>query len=493
VPRSSEARPPRRPLRGAALAALLCLAIPAHAKAGALGESAARAALEALAGDDGSGARKAVASVLDAHDRRFVAVFIELLRGSEVGIASPAAGRASARALEALTGETHGEDWTAWVEWYEGTGLEPPPGFLGFKGRLLGTIDPRFAELLAPGAPHTIRVEEIVWGGVAYEGIPALDQPETVAADAADWLSPDEPVFGIALGGEARAYPLRILDWHELANDRIGGVAVSLAYCTLCGAGIAWRGVASDGVRYDFGSSGLLMRSNKLMVDRQTRSLWNQFTGRPVVGELAGRDVALERVPMVVSSWKDWRARHPGTRVLSLDTGFERPYHPGAAYAGYFASPETMFPVRKRSRLLPPKERIFGLELGGVPKAYPLEPLLAAGVLHDTLGGERVVLVADGPAIVVDGESVRTGPARYRAGAAVRAYRAGAADLRLSADGEGGLRDAAGQRWRVEEDALVGPDGRRLARIPGVLAYWFGWSAYHPGTRVHGVAAGSPP
>jgi hypothetical protein len=433
--------------------------------------------LDALGGASADAARQAIASILADHDRRYTAAFIELLRAAEVGIASPAVGEASARALEALTGLELGDDWPAWVTWYAGSDLEPPPGFIGWKGELLAGIDENFADLLYPGAPSTVRAEEIVWGGVAFEGIPALDRPATLAASEAVGLDPGEPVLGVELGGEARAYPLRILDWHEMVNDEVGGVAFSLAYCTLCGAGIAYRATAPGGAVYDFGSSGLLMRSNKLMVDRQTRSLWNQLTGRPVLGRLAESELRLERLPLVLTTWGDWLERHPKTRVLSFDTGTRRPYHPGAAYGGYFASPGTMFPVRSHSTKLAPKTRIYAIEIDGVPKAYPVDVLTEHRVVHDTVNGVELVLLTARDAITVEGRSVRGGPVTYEAGAPVRAYRAQGLAFTWK---EGALLDGSGRAWSLEESALVGPDGERLPREPGFLAYWFGWNAYHP-------------
>lgn len=455
-----------------------------------LAEERARALLFALSGDDAEAAGAAAREITDSGDVRFVAAFVELLRADALGIGGAGEPSERVEALRALgekiagaeTAETLGGDWPAWVEWYAGTDLEPPPGFTGWKGDLLGRIDPNFGALLRDEHPSRVRVEEIVWGGVRYEGIPALDRPATVAADDARWLEPGEPVFGIEMDGDARAYPLRILDWHEMVNDVVGGVPVSLAYCTLCGAGIAYDGRAPDGRTYDFGSSGLLMRSNKLMVDRQTRTLWNQFTGRPVQGPLAGAsDLRLEKLPVVVSTWRDWREAHPTTRVLSLETGHRRPYLPGAAYGGYFASPDLMFPVPELAKRLPRKARIFGLELGGVPKAYAVEDLVAARVVNDRVGDTPVALVAQRGRISVEGSSLRAGPVAYDAGAEVRAYARG--ERRFSPGAEPGIAlDALGRPWRVEESALVGPDGERAPRLAGHLAYWFGWSAYHPRT-----------
>ena len=444
--------------------------------------------LAALSGDSATAARRAIREIVEASDTRFVSVLIELLRGAEVGIAGDAVRVDSAAALEALTGRSSGTDWPAWVEWYAGTELRSPPGFTGWKGDLLGRVDEHFSQLLYPGAPSRIRVEEIVWGGVAYDGIPTLDRPDAIPAAEADYLDPDEPVFGVAWKSEARAYPHRILDWHEMVNDELAGVPFSLAYCTLCGAGIAYRGEASDGRVYAFGSSGLLMRSNKLMVDRQTRSLWNQFTGRPVLGSLVDSEVRLERLPGVVATWSDWKRRHPETTVLSLETGHNRPYQLGAAYGSYFAAPDTMFPVRVRPEL-PPKVRVYGIEVDGVPKAYPVEALTRARLIHDEIGDTAVLLVAGAKEIDVAGQSLRSGRVRYSAGAEVRAYVTHGQRFALD-DQEGTLRDDIGGTWQVAEEALVGPAGERFERLPGVQSYWFGWSAYHPLTLV--FREGSP-
>jgi hypothetical protein len=444
------------------------------------------AILRAVAGDELEPARNAVKSIVAKGDQRFASVLIELMRASQLQILHADGRTAYARALEAITGQMNGEDWRSWVEWYDATDLEPPPGFMRWKGELLGRLDPAFDEFLREGAESTVRIEEIVWGGIAFDGIPALDHPKFLDARDAHYLEPDEPVFGIEINGDARAYPQRILDWHEMANDVVGGTPISLAYCTLCGSAMAYEGRVGDGdgTVYEFGSSGLLMRSNKLMYDRTTRSLWNQFTGRPVVGPLAERNIRLERVPIVVARWKDWKAEHPATRVLDIATGHERDYSQGAAYAGYFATPELMFPVRQRSTLLAPKARVFGMEINGIPKAYSLDRLAEARVTNDKVAMTNVVLIATRGVITVEGRSIRTGPATYRAGGEVRAYDRGARQFAPGPDPRTVL-DTDGQAWRVREDALVGPGGERIPRIAGSLAYWFGWNAFHPETQLY--------
>ena len=424
-------------------------------------------------------------------DRRFIAPLIELLRADMIPIVEGFERKRLVEVLEKLSGERYGGDWGRWLLWWgEQVDLPPPPGFVGWKGSLYSRIDPAFGALLPLGIPTRIPIEEIVWGGVGFEGIPALDAPATIPAREATYLSAEEPVFGVALGGEARAYPLRILDWHELANDRVGGVPISLAYCTLCGSGIVYDRRGADGTAYDFGSSGLLMRSNKLMVDRQTRSLWNQMTGEPVVGPLVdGPRMALKVLPSVVTTWGDWKRRHPETTVLALETGHDRPYELGAAYADYFSSEGLMFPVRSRNRAVPPKTRVFALRDGSSAKAWTLDVLAKKRVLHDRVGSLQVLLVASGEQLVVDGKSARSGQERrYLAGLEVRAYRLDSVDrtrsLRFRADPEGVPIDAAGRRWAAGEASLVGPDGQELPRMPGVSAYWFGWAAYHPHSEV---------
>jgi hypothetical protein len=234
----------------------------------------------------------------------------------------------------------------------------------------MAVIDPEFRRFLYPGVAHAIRLEEILWGGVPKDGIPALTNPALIRPAEADWLTADEPVFGVEIDGDARAYPLRILDWHEMLNDVVGGVPVTLAYCTLCGSGILYdTRVAGRSAPFVFGSSGFLYRSNKLMYDQATHSLWSQFTGRPVAGPLTGSGIELAALPLTVASWQDWRAAHPDTKVLSLATGHQRDYTPGQPYGDYFASPATMFPVLVADERLAPKDYVFGLRAGGARQA----------------------------------------------------------------------------------------------------------------------------
>lgn len=457
----------------------------AEAKNGPISDEEAVELMYQLLENDQEVVLAAMDRVIAAGDQRFIAVFIELMRGAQVGLVQmqptlPAIG------LEQLSSQRMGPDWAAWISWYGHTELTPPPEFTTWKGELLSGIDPGFADFLKSEFPTTVRPEEIQWGGVQIDGIPALDWSPMLSADEAAHMLPEDAVFGLSINGDNRAYPLKIIDWHEMANDTVGGVPVSLAYCTLCGAAVAYDGRASDGETYDFGSSGFLFRSNKLMYDRQTRTLWNQLTGEPVLGELVGTGVKLDILPVVLTTWGDWLADHPDTQVLSADTGYNRPYSTGAAYGDYFASPGVMFPVFQRSDLLETKDQIYALNIDGQPKAYPIKVLTAERVVNDTHADRPIVLVAAAEAVELDGISRRTGPVSYSPGAEVRAYDRGSFEFSPGATDDQ-LIDQDGAVWTVTEDALVAESGETLERLPGHLAYWFGWFAFFPGTEVYGV------
>ncbi|MEM9596755.1 MAG: DUF3179 domain-containing protein [Acidobacteriota bacterium] len=374
--------------------------------------------------------------------------------------------------LEALTGEKPGRSYWNWVEAVGRLGetLRPAPGYEQWKAILLSQIDEEYRKILYANVPAEIRLEEVVTGGVRVEGIPALDDPTMVPADEVRYLKDDEEIFGIEIDGDARAYPLRILDWHEMLNDTVAGQPVTLSYCTLCGSGVLYSTRLPDGRTFRFGTSGLLYRSNKLMLERESRSLWSNLTGEPVVGPQVGSGLQLEYVPHTRTTWADWKRRHPETLVVKIDRdlkevarkhGFD--YRPGEADE---RRRNVSFPVWKKNDVLPREEEVYALRLDGAAKAYPLETLLKTGIVNDTVGDRPVVLVAD------DG----TG--------AVRAYERG--NLEFQGDGEV-LVGTGGVRYRVEEGRLAPVDaeaGEPLRRLPGHFAFWFGWYAFFPRTEV---------
>lgn len=364
--------------------------------------------------------------------------------------------------LEAITGADRGLQWFDWMLWQQAhPEIVPFAEFDSFLAQHFAAIDPEFLNFIYPGVNHEIRLEEITWGGVIKDGIPALTNPALIPAAHADYLNDDEPVFGIEINGDVRAYPYRMMDWHEMFNDVIGGVPVSLAYCTLCGAGILFE-TSVDGrdTPFIFGSSGFLYRSNKLMYDQQTHSLWNQFTGRPVVGDLTGSGIELTVLPVVTTSWGEWVRQHPKTKVLSLETGFSRDYTPSQPYRSYFADAELMFPALTLDKRLNPKDQVFGLRITGVEKAWALRTFAGGQVINDRVGVIDLVLVGR-----AESRTIRA----YRSGG--RVFKKSAADLKT-------LIAHDGATWTVTETSIEGPDGEKLPRLPGHLAYWFAWSGY---------------
>lgn len=364
--------------------------------------------------------------------------------------------------FQRMTG-TRVSDWFDAMLWQEANPqVKPHESYRAIKLETFERIDPNFLRFLGgergKAENMRIRLEEISWGGVRVDGIPSLDNPTLIAANEASYMVGDDLVFGVEINGDARAYPLRIMGWHEMFNDVIGGKPVALAYCTLCGAGVLYETtVAGFDAPLVFGSSGFLYRSNKLMFDRKTDSLWNQFTGKPVAGALVNSGIELKALPVTITSWTKWRAKHPDTRVLSLQTGHSRDYSSGEVYREYFASNDLMFPSLGGGKNLEQKDYVFGLRVPGGAKAYPLDAFRANPVINDRVGFQDVVLVGEA--------DTRT----------VRAY--GSGGLRFSGSAET-LTASDGSVWRVDEEGLVSTSGKRLPRLPGHIAYWFGWQSF---------------
>ncbi len=368
-----------------------------------------------------------------------------------------------AESLRKITGaKVETDSWFDWMLWQEANPqITPHPTFPAFKKALLTSIDPNFDiflkdEFITP-EKMKIRLEEITWGGVRKDGIPSLDNPDLIAAADASYMREDDLVFGVSINGDTRAYPLRIMGWHEMFNEVIGGVPVALAYCTLCGSGILFETQVEGRAKpLVFGSSGFLYRSNKLMFDRETHSLWNQFTGKPVVGPLVNSGIALKQRPVVITDWASWWASNPDTRILSLQTGHRRDYGSGVVYNEYFASPDLMFPIQVDERLALQKDYVFGIRQFGGAKAWPLKAFKTRKVINDEMLGTPLVLIGD--------ERTRT----------VRAYERGAHAFR--SDG-GRMVDETGAVWNVTEQELSNGE-TSLPRVAGHVAYWFAWNGY---------------
>ena len=369
-----------------------------------------------------------------------------------------------AAALSKLTGQKL-TTWNEAMLWQEAQrDLVPHKSFRQFKLDVFTNIDPNFMQFLkgerSKRSAMKIRLEEITWGGVMVDGIPSLDNPPMISGEKAEYITDDDLVFGIEINGDARAYPLRIMGWHEMFNDTIGGVPVALAYCTLCGSGILFEtDIKGRNKPLVFGSSGFLYRSNKLMFDRETNSLWNQFTGEPVSGPLVKRELKLKIRAVVITSWKRWKKANPQTKILSLNTGHHRNYASGNVYNAYFSSPDLMFPtlVRDESKLKR-KDYVFGIRDVGIAKAWPITAFANTHVINDAIGGKNLVLIGDA------------------ATRSVRAYKRGG--RKFSPTNQDNQLTDGSNIWKISETDLRNDAGDSLPRIAGHIAYWFAWDGY---------------
>jgi len=429
--------------------------------------------LQALVVDDRA-AEIALARIADVWKDGYAAMFVDaldLMRRTSLG--TPSAWNRIPRLvrfLEDRTGQHFGPDVTRWRDWVWSLPYDPHPDYGIFKGRLYSDLDPRFRDFFRAPLRSSIRLDEVDWGGVAVNGIPPLEYPLHVGAAQARYLEDDNVVFGISVNGIARAYPQRILAWHELARDRFGEREVTIVYCTLCGTVIPYESRVGGKVRM-FGTSGFLYQSNKLMFDAETRSLWSSLDGTPVVGPLVGSGLHLSALPVVTTTWGEWRRAHPDTTVLSIDTGFKRDYSEGAAYREYFATNALMFRVSRTNSQLPNKAEVLVLR-----PASPTSASVPVAIAANLLRRNRVyhVDIADEHFVVITTEA-----------GANRVYQA--KSHRFSrAEGGGSVVDVSGGAWIADEsDLRASFDANlRLPRVPAHRAFWFGWYAQHPETTL---------
>ncbi|MEX2470935.1 MAG: DUF3179 domain-containing protein [Gemmatimonadota bacterium] len=318
--------------------------------------------------------------------------------------------------------------------------------------------------------PCSVNEDEIFQGAVR-DGIPALSDPSTSAAEDPDldFLEPDDRVIGLAGGAGALAVPLNILWWHEIVNTRLDGRRIAVTHCPLTGSSLVFDTEAADA---DFGVSGLLYQNNLIMYDRvDGESLWPQMLRRAACGPLRGTPFTM--IPSVEMSWARWRTLYPASQVVTSETGFSRSYRT-YPYGGYDVkdSDQLLFPLSDRiDPRRPPKERVLGIADRAPTVAFPF------GWLED-LGG--VAAVNDQHRVVLWDEE----------GQAAMAYQRTLDGQTLGFEVEAGrvVDRETGSTWRVDGLAVAGPlEGRRLAPIAeAYVAYWFAWAAFHPDTFVMG-------
>ena len=331
---------------------------------------------------------------------------------------------------------------------------------------------------------HSVDYAEILSGGPPKDGIPAIDRPQFETVEQADeWLEPLEPVILFQAGEDARAYPLQILTWHEIVNDEVGGEPVTITFCPLCNTAIAFDRKV-EGRVLDFGTTGRLRYSNLIMYDRQTETWWQQASGEAIAGELTG--MQLEFLPAPIIAWQDFKDTYPVGRVLSRDTGHNRPYGQNP-YVGYDDINSSPFLYRGPATpgRLPPMARVLAVDLGGEVVAFPYETLQTVGAVNVQVGGQQIVVMwAPGTASALDSASLALGRDVGTAAAYTRSV--DGRILTFAFDGSSTHDQETGSRWDVLGRAIEGElAGASLQPVVAVNHFWFSWVAFKPETRVY--------
>ncbi len=310
---------------------------------------------------------------------------------------------------------------------------------------------------------------KLVSGGPPRDGIPAINKPVFISgaeSESKGWVSSDSLVDAVATGSEFRAYPRSITVWHEIVNDTIGGVPITLTFCPLTGSAVAYRGRAQDGTSLTFGTTGLLYNSNLVMYDRETNSMYPQILGLGISGPNKG--VELEQVPATTTTWAGWKSAHPDTLVLSRDTGYARDYgfYP---YGDYDSNASVYFPVAYTSSRFGPKTQVTGARVGMDSAAFAKDRLRVTRVVNLTLGGQPVVAFYDGSVDFVRVFSRKVKDSTYT----------------FSFENSRIVDRETGSVWSGQGVATNGPlVNTSLTPVNHLQVMWFGWYAFHPSTNV---------
>lgn len=334
---------------------------------------------------------------------------------------------------------------------------------------------------------RSVVLEEIRSGGPPRDGIPAIDQPRFVTVqEAGKWLDRREPVIVYARNGDARAYPLQILMFHEIVNDMVDGAPVAITFCPLCNAAIVFdRNVG--GRVLDFGTNGKLRKSDLVMYDRQTESWWQQFTGQGIVGFHAG--IVLTQLPSTIVAFQDFRRSFPRGRVLSRQTGFTKPYGRNP-YRGYDRIGDMPFlfhdPVDPR---LPAMERVLGISFGGRTRVYPFAALAVTPVVNDEVAGEPVVVFSqEGMLSALDAEAIRD--SRRIPAAAAYSRRVHDRVLSFERRADRIVDRETGSEWDIFGHAVSGLlQGTRLKPADSGVHFAFAWLAFNPASEIYRAPA----
>jgi hypothetical protein len=330
---------------------------------------------------------------------------------------------------------------------------------------------------------RNIELQEITRGGPPRDGIPPIDAPQFIStAEAAHWLSPKQPVIAFENGGEARAYPLQILIYHEIINDRVAGTPVTITFCPLCYSAIVFdRRV--NGTTLDFGTTGQVRKSDLVMYDRQSESWWQQLTGIGIIGKYTG--VTLVRLPSMITSFDDFRTAWPAGKVLSKATGSDRPYgnNPYRHYDDITATPFLFNePLDPR---LPPMERVLALQVNDQQRIYPFAVLRDHPVINDRLNGAAVAVFSKADVLsAVDAATIERSQETLMAAAFSR--KLNGKTLTFMQDGNQIVDATTGSVWNIFGKAISGPrTGQALTPVDSGIHFAFAWLAFYPEADIY--------
>lgn len=327
---------------------------------------------------------------------------------------------------------------------------------------------------------HSADYSDIISGGPPPDGIPPIDNPTFDSIAAGDkWLAEVQPVIALAVGEEAKAYPLAILTRHEIANDEINGMPVAVTFCPLCNAAVVFkREVNGEVLR--FGVSGNLRNSDLIMWDNKTLSWWQQFTGEAIVGDLTGTQ--LELIPAQLVAWKDFKAAYPQGVVLS-NAGRSYGQNP---YVGYDSSSQPFLFLDTPDPRLPATERVLGVFFGKSAAAFPLSTIAEKGVIEDTFDGEKIVIFYE-PGQVSALDQGQIAESREVGSAAMFSPVVDGQTLTFTYNDSVITDNETGSEWDVFGRAISGKlAGKQLPPVLSHVHFWFAWAAFRPDTTVYG-------
>ncbi len=314
--------------------------------------------------------------------------------------------------------------------------------------------------------------DQVFDGGPGRDGIPSLEFPEIISLSSVNYLFDEDLVIGVKSGNDVRAYPHKILDWHEVINDKVGNKFIAVTYCPLTGTAIGWNRVI-DGKETTFGVSGLLYNTNLIPYDRATKSNWSQMLLKSVNGENIGKEIGIYRV--VETTWATWKVMYPNSRVVSTNTGFSRNYQ-NFPYGDYRTNDNNIiFPVSPNDTRLPKKERVLGIISNGTPKAYRFSSF-AGGitVINDNVGGEDIVIAGSKDKnflVAYKRKSIDGKTLQFSA---------------IQNDSTSIMKDDEGNKYNIFGEVISGNrTNQKLSATNSYIAYWFAWGAFYNNSTIY--------